>query len=164
MKNYLPGVLFLIALLCGSLNAQDEFNGRSFAGIKDDYNQVAIVAHIKITNVKFTANGIHTLYSVKSEIVEPFKGGIKKGESFTFYFRAEEDYDVRQLLDKEWIVFLESKSPIPGGGEGWFELENSKISPSKTLSKKLRKLKKDESKPKRSATRKTALNLFASRD
>ncbi len=142
MKVHWLRILFLVALFCISSNAQDSFNGRSFAGIKKDYNQVGIVAHVKIKDIQFAATDVHPLYKVESEILESFKGRVKKGQSFTFYFHAEEGYDVKKLIDGEWIVFLEGKFPIPSGGKGWYELENSKLPPSKMLSKKLRRLHK----------------------
>lgn len=142
MKVHWLRILVLVALFCIGANAQNSFNGRDFAGIKKDYNQVGIVAHVKIKSIKFAAPDVHPLYVVESEIIELFKGKVKKAQSFTFYFHAEEDYDVKQLIGNEWVVFLEGKFPIPPGGNGWYELENSKLPPSKMLSKKLKQLRK----------------------
>jgi hypothetical protein len=75
----------------------------------------------------------------ESEIIETFKGAIKKNQTFTFYFHAEEGYDVNRLIGNEWIVFLQKNYPIPTGGKDCYELENSKLTPSKKLEQILSK-------------------------
>ena len=141
MKIRFLGILLFVGLFSLAGNAQESFNGRSFSGIKNDYNSVGMVAHVKIKEIKLAASDIHPLYAVESEIVETFKGAAQKGRTFTFYFRAEEDYNVKRLVGKEWIVFLEREAPVPTGGKGWYELENSKLTPSTKLNSRLRKLK-----------------------
>lgn len=134
--------LLLIALFAFAAAAQEDFGGRSLDGIKADYKSVEAVAHVKITKISLAAKGAHSLYAVQSELVETFKGKVKKTANFTFYFDAEEDYDVQQLVGKDWIVFLEKERPVPAGGKGWYELENSKAPASEKISAELRKLKK----------------------
>jgi hypothetical protein len=141
MKTKLSGILFLVALFALGAHAQKEFDGRSLDGIKQDFKSVGAVAHVKILNIKFAADDIHPLYAVESEVIEIFKGKIEKQKTFTFYFHAEEGFDVKRLIEKDWIVFLEAESLIPAGGKGWYELENSKITASKKLIVKLRNLK-----------------------
>jgi len=133
--------LLFIALFTFGATAQEDFGGRSFDGIKGDYKSVGAVAHVKITKISLAVKGAHSLYAVESELIETFKGKIKKTAPFTFYFDAEEDYDAQQLVGKEWVVFLEKERPTPTGGKGWYELENSKAPASKKLSVQLRKLK-----------------------
>ena len=141
MKIKLLSALFFAVLFCVGANAQESFDGRALAGIKKDYKSVGAVAHVKIKNIKLAADDIHPLYAVESEIVETFKGRIKKSEVFTFYFSAEEGYDATRLIGKQWIVFLERERPTPNGGKAWFELENSKLTASEKLVLQLRKLK-----------------------
>lgn len=138
----LLATLLFIALFSFGAIAQEDFGGRSFDGIKGDYKSVGAVAHVKITKISLAAKGAHSLYAVESELIETFKGKIKKSANFTFYFDAEEDYNAQQLVGKEWVVFLEKERPTPNGGKGWYELENSTIPASKKLSAELRKLKK----------------------
>lgn len=141
MKAKLLGILFFVALFAFGASAQSEFDGRSLAGIKSDFKAVGAVARVKIKAVKFAAEDIHPLYAAESEVVEIFKGTVKKSKILTFYFHAEEDYDVQKLIGKDCIVFLEKESAIPAGGKGWYELENSMISTSPKLIAQLRKMK-----------------------
>lgn len=138
--------LLFIALFSFAAAAQEDFDGRSLDGIKGDYKSVGAVAHVKITKITFAAKSVHNLYAVESELIETFKGRIKKAAPFVFYFDAEEDYDVQQLVGKEWVVFLEKERPTPNGGKAWYELENSTIPASAKLSVQLRKLKKPSKK------------------
>lgn len=146
MKTKLLGILFLVAFFAFGANAQNEFDGRSLDGIKQDFKAVGAVARVKITNVKLAAEDIHPLYAVESEIVEIFKGKIKKRKSFVFYFHAEADYDARQRVGKDYIVFLEKEGDVPAGGKGWYELENSMIPTSGKLIFQLKKLSKSAQK------------------
>jgi hypothetical protein len=134
--------LLFIALFSFAAFAQEDFGGRSLDGIKGDYKAVGAVVHVKITKITLAGKGVHSLYAVESELVEAFKGKIKKTAPFTFYFDAEEDYNAQQLVGKEWVVFLEKERPTPNGGKAWYELENSKSPASEKLSAELRKLKK----------------------
>lgn len=130
-------VLCAIAIIA---YAQDDSSTQSFAQLKGDYSQVGIVAHVKVKSIEFATEDIHPLYIAWCEIIESFKGKIKRGQQLVFYFRAEEGYDVNRFLG-ERIVFLEGKYPIPSGGKGWYELENSRLAPSKTNIAKMRKIK-----------------------
>jgi len=119
---------------------QDDSYTQPLSQLKKDYRQVGIVARVKINSIKFAAQDVHPLYVAQSGIFEPFKGRIKRGQQLEFYFHAEEGYDVNRLLG-EWIVFLKGKYPIPAGGKGWYELENSGLPPSKMNITKMRKIK-----------------------
>lgn len=142
MKIKLSSILFCIFLLTLAVNAQESFGGRDFSGIKADFKAVAAVARVKINRIELAAEAAHPLYKVEGVVVETFKGKTKKGQNLTFYFSAEEGYDAQQLTGKEWVVFLEKESPVPNGGNGWYELENSKLPASEKLGARLRKLKK----------------------
>jgi hypothetical protein len=122
--------------------------------IRDDYNQVSIVAHLRIKSVKFAAADIHPLYVAQSEIIEPFKGRLKRGQSFEFYISAEEDYNINNVLG-EWIVFLTGSANTPDGKWGWFELENSSLPPSKKNLAKARRIKNAHPKVNRRRSRNT---------
>lgn len=142
MKIKLLAVLFFVVLFSIGADAQESFGGRDFSGIKADFKAVGAVVHVKIKTIELAAEAAHPLYKVESEVVETFKGKIGKGKAFTFYFNAEENYNPQPLVDKEWIVFLERQRPIPSGGNGWYQLENSTIPASEKLGRRLRKLKK----------------------
>ena len=139
MKNLILAVFILIASGVGAL-AQDNRNIELLSQLKSDYNQVGIVAHVKITNIKLAAQDVHPLYVVQSKIIETFKGKIKRGQRLEFYIQVEDDYDVNRFL-VERIVFLEGRRPVPSGGEGWFVLENSSRPASKVTLARMRKIR-----------------------
>lgn len=139
MKKQILAIYILIAFGL-SVYAQDNSSTRPLSQLRNDYNQVGIVAHLKIKSIKLAAEDIHPLYVVESEIIEPFKGKIKRGQQLVFYIHLEEGYDVNRFLG-EWIVFLEGKHPIPSGGKGWFVLENSSLQPSNKNIARIRKIK-----------------------
>lgn len=134
-------VLLMIALLGATTMAQEEFDGRSFDGIKQDFKAVNAAAHVKIKNIQLSVRDMLSLYEVESEVIEVFKGKIDKSKPFKFYFSAEDGYDVKQLIGNEYVIFLNGKRLVPAGGKGYYELENSKLTASETLVGKLRQLK-----------------------
>ena len=137
--------------------AQNRFDW-PLPAIRDDYNQVSIVAHLRIKSVKFAATDIHPLYVAQSEIIESFKGQLKRGQSFEFYISAEEDYNINNVLG-EWIVFLTGSANTPDGKWGWFELENSSLPPSKKNLTKTRRIKNANQR----VNRKRSLNTQSTR-
>jgi hypothetical protein len=115
---------------------------RDYVALKGDYGQVQIVAHVKIKSLKFAAPDVYPLYLVQSEIIEPFKGRIRRHQYFEFYVHIEdgERADLSRYKDN-WIVFLQGKYPIPKGEKGWYELENSRVKASKKVISQMRRIK-----------------------
>lgn len=140
MKKILSALSLLITLSV-AVSAQEDFSTLSFSRLKGDYQQVRVVAHVKINSIELAAADVHPLYVVRSVVLEPFKGRLRRGQPLEFYFHAEEDFNVKQLVDRDWIIFLEGKHPIPPGGAGWYELENSTVLPTKPNLAKLRRIK-----------------------
>lgn len=140
MKKLLLATCLLITLSLSALGQNEPYT-TPLSRLKGDYNQVAIVAHVKIKNIRFAADDIHPLYVVDSEIVEPFKGRMRRGQQLEFYFHAEEGFDVNQLIGKRWVIFLEGRHPVTPGGKVWYELENSKLPPSQINIARLRRIK-----------------------
>jgi hypothetical protein len=139
MKRQIRAIYILIAFSLSAF-AQSNSDTRPLSQLKNDYNQVAIVAHLKIRSIKFAAQDVHPLYVVQGEVIEPFKGKLKRGQRLEFYIHVEEDYDVNRFLG-ERILFLEGKYPIPSGGKGWYVLENSSLQPSARNISSMRKIK-----------------------
>lgn len=123
MKKLLLVAFALVALASTAL-AQGGLKERPLRSLRSDYDQVGVVAHVKVKNAKLAAPGAHSLYLLQGEVVEPFKGKVKRGQRLNFYVALEDGVDVnRQLSD--WIVFLEESSNTPDQKRGWFALENS---------------------------------------
>lgn len=130
----------LSTLFVLSASAQEDTSTRTLSQLKGDYGQVRIVARVKIREIKFAAASIHTLYVVRGEVLETFKGRLKRGQELEFYFDAEEDYDVSKR-PRELIIFLEGRHPVPGGGKGWYEMENSSVIPTETNLARMRRIR-----------------------
>lgn len=139
MKKLILVILALI-LFSSVAFAQDDSSDRPMQSLRGDYRQASIVAHVKITSVKFAAPDVHPLYVFESTVIESFKGQLRRGQPLVFYYRIEEDFDANRLLG-ESIVFLEGRFPVPTGGRGWYEIENSSLRPSKKLISQMRQIK-----------------------
>jgi hypothetical protein len=137
MKKTLSTIHILLALAFSAYAQGD--NTQTLSQLRNDYKQVGIVAHVLIKSIKLAAQDIHPLYVAQSEIIEPLKGRIKRGQQLEFYLRTEEGFDANRFLG-ERIVFLEGKYPIPTGGTRWYELENSSLPSSKKNIAKMRKI------------------------
>jgi hypothetical protein len=156
MKNSLLIISALIMLSPAAFAQNRPDRPRQY--IRSDYNQVSVVARVRIKSVKLAAPDIHPLYAARGEVVESFKGKLKRGQSFEFYISAEEDYDINKALG-DWIVFLTGSANTPNGKWGWFELENSSLPASKNNLAAVRQIKYVNKRPsrKRSLTTRSAL-------
>jgi hypothetical protein len=109
------------------------------------------VAHVRVKSVKFAAPDVHPLYVLESEVVEPLKGRLRRGQPLTFYIALEDDVDANHFLG-EWVVFLEGSANSPTGKWSWFVLENSSLPYSEVIiaeMRKVRRLSLRRSRPKR---------------
>lgn len=132
-------IIFALFVFSSGVFAQQE---RPFAGLKGDYKQVNIVAHVEIKSIKFAAPDVYPLYVMRAKVIEPFKGKIKSGQTIEFYVHIEdgENRDLSGYL-KKWIVFLQGRHPIPSGGKNWYELENSRVASSLKNLDRMRRIK-----------------------
>ena len=143
------GLALLLCVCCiggGTLNvyAQEEFLGRSFAAVKEQYRQVPVVARVRVTDAQFVLSGFLELYKVEAEVLEVFKGKIS-GRKLVYYFSLEKgnEYYIPQMAGTARIIFLEKQYRVPdASGKRWFELESSALPASKRLNYLLHKLKK----------------------
>jgi hypothetical protein len=144
MKNPLLIISALIMLAPAALaqNGPD----RPAQHIRSDYKQVSVVARVRIKSVKLAAPDIHPLYAARGEVVESFKGKLRRGQPFEFYISAEEDYDINKALG-DWIVFLTGSANTPNGKWGWFVLENSSLPASKNNLAAVRRIKDAHKRP-----------------
>jgi hypothetical protein len=135
-------LLIVLALTTFALtaSAQDGRNERPLESLRSDYNQVGVVAHVRVKNIKLAAPGIHSLYLLQGEVVESFKGRVRRGQKLDFYMSVEEGFDINTRLG-DWIVFLEASSNTPNHKRGWFALENSSLPHSKKIVARMRKIK-----------------------
>ncbi len=133
-------LIFIGSVFSCSAFAQEDWDNPPLSRLRSDYNQVGIVARVKVKSVEFAAPDIHPLYLLQSEVVEAFKGNVKRGRTLRFYLSVEEGFDVNSRLG-DWIVFLEGSANTPDKKWGWFVLENSSLPYSNKLVAKLRRIR-----------------------
>ena len=99
-------ILTLLLLLGVPAMAQDDQNWPSLNYLRSDYRESVIVAHVRVTQAEIV-NRIpgYDDWRLVCEVVEPFKGKFRKGQTFTFYHGAEAGFK-RELFLGEKIVFL----------------------------------------------------------
>src|ERR1041385_5597437 len=80
----------LLLLFSTTAIAQDDPQWPSLKYLKSDYRESVIVAHVKVTQAEIV-NRIpgYDDWRIVCEVVEPFKGKFRKGQTFTFYHGAE---------------------------------------------------------------------------
>src|SRR5256885_16246263 len=103
----LLGSLLLLLLLPLAAAAQADQQWPPLSYLRSDYRASAIVAHVRVTEAE-VANRIVGLedWRVSCEIIEPFKGKVRKGGRLTYYHGAEAGFR-KELFLGEKIVFLQ---------------------------------------------------------
>jgi hypothetical protein len=148
LKPLLHAFILLLVVPLGVL-AQDDDSWPSLSYLRSDYKSVAVVAHIRIQHAEITNRIIgYENWSIKAEVIEPFKGKFKKGDVIDYVHGAEAGFK-QEYFTGEKIVFLraehdQDRKPY------YAVLENSTLPYTKDRVAKLRKIRKSYlSKPRR---------------
>ena len=141
MKRFFASTLLLLSACLGAAAQEGRDVYPSFDQLRADYKQVAVVAHVRVKSVTFAATDVHPLYVLQSEVVEPLKGRIRRGQPLSCYLAVDEGFDVNSRLG-DWIVFLEGSDNSPTHRWSWFALENSSLPYSKEIITKMRKVRR----------------------
>jgi hypothetical protein len=144
MKRLVLLVCVVSTLLGYSCSSENEYF--SYDYLKNDYEQVAVVAAVDVRDVKPVGSiggkevG-YVRYLLRCQVIEPFKGDIKSNQALAYYSVAEKGYDPEGYRSKR-IVFLNSL--FDKQKAGWFlnELENSSRPASKAIIKKMRRIRR----------------------
>ena len=89
-----------------SLRAQDDDNWPSLGYLRSDYKAVAIVAHVRVQQAENTGRiGGYENWRIVCEVLEPFKGKFKKGDTIEYFHGAEAGFK-RETFMGEKLVFL----------------------------------------------------------
>jgi hypothetical protein len=140
LKLLLHAFILLLLLPLG-LSAQDDDNWPSLSYLRSDYKSVAVVAHIRIQHAEITSRIIgYENWSIKAQVIEPFKGKFKKGDVIDYVHGAEAGFK-QEHFTGEKIVFLlaerdRDRKPY------YAVLENSTLPYTKDRVAKLRIIKK----------------------
>ncbi len=145
MKRLLLLLCVVGTLLGFSCSSENEYY--SYDYLKNDYEQVAVVASVNCQDIKAVGSmgdkeAGYVRYLIRCQVIELFKGDIKGNQVLAYYSVAEQGYNPENYRGKK-IVFLSSLFDKQKGG--WFlnELENSARPASKAIIKKMRQIKKE---------------------
>jgi hypothetical protein len=88
------------------IHAQDGDDWPSLSYLRSDYQQVAVVAHLKVREAEIVKTiGGYEDWHLTGEVIEPFKGKFRKGQTIEFYHGAEKGFR-KDLFLGDKIVFL----------------------------------------------------------
>ena len=134
----LLGSLRLLLLLPAAAAAQADQQWPPISYLKSDYRDSAIVAHVRVTEAE-VANRIVGLedWRVVCEIIEPFKGKVRKDERLVYYHGAEAGFR-KELFLGEKIVFLQRNFHERERQWVYAAIENSTLAYNQNRVRKLR--------------------------
>ncbi len=144
MKRLLLLLCVAGALLGYSCASENEYY--SYDYLKNDFNQVAVVACVDCREAKpidsiGDKDAGYVRYLIRGQVIEPFKGDIKSNQTIEYYSVAEKGYNPANYRGNK-IVFLNSLFDKRKGGWYLNELENSSRPGFKAIIKKMRMIKK----------------------
>jgi hypothetical protein len=97
-------LLFLGVPLIARAHDGDDWPSLSY--LRSDYRQVAVVAHVRVRDAELVKTiGGYEDWHLAGEVLEPFKGKFRKGQTVEYYHGAEKPVR-RELFLGEKIVFL----------------------------------------------------------
>src|SRR4030095_12734589 len=86
--------------------AQDNDDWPSLSYLRSDYRRVAVVAHVRVREAEIVKTiGGYEDWHLVAEVIEPFKGKFRKGQTVEFYHCAEKGIR-KEIFLGEKIVFL----------------------------------------------------------
>ncbi len=122
--------------------AQNDEPWPSLSYLRSDYRQVSVVAHVRVREAEIvhTVGGYEDWHLV-GEVIEPFKGKFRKGQTIEFYHGAEKGFR-KELFLGEKIVFLNRNYAEIAKRWVLAVLENSTLPYTEDRIQKLRKIKR----------------------
>ena len=133
--------MFVLLVLPACVLAQDDDEWPSLSYLRSDYKAVSVVAHVRIEKAEITSRIIgYENWSIRAEVLEPFKGKFKKGDVIDYVHGAEAGFK-KEFFTGEKIVFLlaerdENRKPY------YAVLENSTLPYTAERVRKLRLIRK----------------------
>src|SRR5947207_14161091 len=88
------------------VRAQDGDDWPTLSYLRSDYRQVAVVAHVRVREAEIVKTiGGYEDWHLVGDVVEPFKGKFRKGQTIEFYHGAEKGIR-KEIFLGDKIVFL----------------------------------------------------------
>ena len=140
MKLLLTAFLVLLVFPAFALGQEDE-QWPPLSYLRSDYKEVAVVAHVRIKQAEITNRvGGYENWSIKAEVIEPFKGKFRKGDVIDYVHGAEAGFK-KEYFTGEKIVFLLAERDRDRKLH-YVVLENSTLSHTPDRIRKLRLIKR----------------------
>lgn len=122
--------------------AQDDEPWPSLSYLRSDYRRVVAVAHVRAREAEIVKTiGGYEDWRIVGDVVEVFKGKLRKGQSVEFYHGAEKGFR-KDLFLGDKIVFLERNYVKEVKRWVYAVLENSTLPSTEDRIQKLRKIKR----------------------
>jgi len=137
-------ILCAIAVLGAPLvvRAQDDDQWPSLSYLRSDYRQVVVVARVRVREAEIVkAFGGYEDWHLTGDIVEVFKGTLRKGQTLEYYHGAEKGFR-QELFLGDKIVFLYRNYVREEKRWVFAVLENSTLAYNEDRAEKLRKIKR----------------------
>ena len=145
VSGIVPKLLLFLVLAPASVSGQDDDNWPTLSYLKSDYREAVIVAHVRAREAEI----VHTIggyedWRIVGEVVEPFKGKFRKGQTIVYYHGAEKGFKKEMFLGAK-IVFLHRNFVAKEKRWVLAVLENSTLAYNADRAQKLRTIKRSMS-------------------
>jgi hypothetical protein len=145
MKTVVTVIVFVL-LLPLYTSAQREESWPSLSYLRNDYRSVAVVAHVLIREAEITGRvGGYENWKVAVEVLESFKGRIRKGDVIEYFHGAEAGLK-KEYFKGEKIIFLLADYEGQKKTLRYSALENSTLPHTVDRVRKLRMIKRSYAK------------------
>ena len=132
----------LVLLLPLSSPAQHEESWPSLSYLRSDYRSVSVVAHVVVRKAEITGRvGGYENWKIAAEVLEPFKGRIRKGDIIEYFHGAEAGLK-KEYFNGEKIIFLLVDFDVEKKTQRYSVLENSTLPHAADRARKLRMIRR----------------------
>src|SRR5262245_9680254 len=141
-------ILCLLAFLAFPIvvAAQDDEEWPSLSYLRSDYRQVVAVAHVRTREAEIVKTiGGYEDWHITGDVIEVFKGKLRKGQPLEYYHGAEKGVK-KELFLGDKIVFLERHYIKDEKRWVYAVLENSTLAYNEDRVQKLRQIRRSATK------------------
>jgi hypothetical protein len=135
-------IICLLAFLAlpGVTCAQDNDEWPSLSYLRSDYSHVAVVMRVRVREAEVVKTiGGYEDWHIVADVVEPFKGKFRKGQTVEYYHGAEKGFR-KELFLGDKIVFLYRNFVQQEKRWVYAVLENSTLPYNEDRGQKLRRI------------------------
>ena len=141
-------LLLALGIFAAPTKAQDDEDWPPMRYLRNDYREVAAVAHVNVTRAEIASRiGGYENWRLRGTIIEPVKGRLKKGGEIEFLHGAEAGFKTEMFLGEK-IVFLLHDYDREKRRRVYTVLENSTLKHDEKIMRKLRTIKRAASRKK----------------